>query len=115
MSQAKVDRYKQEKKNREKIAKKKKIKRMLLVFMCSCIVGIGIGYPLGKYLYKRNVKIREEKATISADSYDLWMQNNWNENHLGVTGLDFYNEEQYDDIATDTDADITASPSDVSE
>lgn len=110
MSQAKVDRYKKEKKNRAKIAKRKKIKTALCVFLAACIVGAGIGYPLGKYLYKRSVEIRAAKATIMAEQYDTWAQNYWYNNYAGITGIDA----KLNATASDTDAssDTTASDTD---
>ena len=77
MSQAKVDRYKAEKKNRSKVMKKKKIRNIVLLMLAVLFISMGIGYPLGQYLYKVSYEKRMENATISAMSYDYWFNINW--------------------------------------
>ena len=60
MSQAKVDKHKNEKKNRKKTEKKKNIKKLLWVFAGCLVFGGIIGFFLGKlWLYP---KLREEQG-----------------------------------------------------
>lgn len=97
MSQAKVDRYKKEKKNRAKTIKKKKFKKGLAIVLSAMVVGLAIGFPLGKVLYKYADKQRQEKATIVAESFDAWAASYWKQNYYGILGGN-------EDTATDTDA-----------
>ncbi len=100
MSQAKVDRYKKEKKNRHKQIKKKKIVRSIWVIVIALFIGACIGYPLGKKLYKVNAERRKANETVNAVYYDAWMNNYWNSKYYGTFGfVDDSGEE-----ATDTDA-----------
>lgn len=99
MSQAKVDRYKEEKKNRAKNLKKKKVKKVVSIFIGACLVGAAVGYPLGKHIYKVSEEKRAAKATISADSFDNWSREYWNDEYTGSTGLTLG-----DVVASDSDA-----------
>ncbi len=74
MSQAKVDKYKKEKKSRNKRLKHKRIRNFIISMIFVFFVSMGIGYPLGKYLYKKSYEKRMANATISAASYDYWAQ-----------------------------------------
>ena len=105
MSQAKVDRYKKEKKNREKQIKKKKIVKSVWVIAIALFIGACIGYPLGKKLYKVTAKHRKANETVTAMYYDAWMSNYWNNTYGGKFG---FTEEQTED-ATYTDAEEDAS------
>lgn len=99
MSQAKVDRYKQEKKNRAKNLKKKKAKKVASVVIGACLVGAAIGYPLGRHIYKVSEEKRAAKATIAAENFDNWSKTLWGNEYAGSTGL------ALDSVsATDTDA-----------
>ena len=51
MSQEKVDRYKEEKKNRAKNMKRAKIKKALIIFAVALVIGALIGIPLGRWIY----------------------------------------------------------------
>ncbi|MDE6026174.1 MAG: hypothetical protein K2G45_12075 [Lachnospiraceae bacterium] len=77
MSQAKVDRYKKEKKNRAKNLKKKKIKGLIALFVCALFVGAAIGYPLGKVIYKQYAAERDANATINPDALNYNIQKYW--------------------------------------
>ncbi len=74
MSQAKVDKYKKEKKNRSKTIKRRKIRNFLLVMLLVFVVSMCIGYPLGKFLYKKSYEKRMANATIEASAYNYWAQ-----------------------------------------
>lgn len=100
MSQAKVDRYKKEKKNREKQIKKKRITKSIWVIIIALFIGACIGYPLGKKLYKVNAERRKANETVAVGYYDVWMQNYWNANYAGTLGFTVDSGEE----ATDTDA-----------
>ena len=60
MSQEKVDKYKEEKKNRKKTMKINKVKKLGAVLLASLGVGAIIGIPLGTGLYKYQKKQAEE-------------------------------------------------------
>ena len=81
MSQEKVDKYKEEKKNRKKTIKLQKIKKALIVLVLSLGVGALIGIPLGKYIYKVQKEIAEKNKTIVSTQYNEWFENYWNENY----------------------------------
>lgn len=109
MSQAKVDRYKEEKKNRAKNIKKKKIKTVTTVIICAALVGVAIGFPLGKELYKRNAAKIAANETITAGLFEQWFDEYWVTNGYSErTG--FATTDDIDDLlASDTDADIASS------
>ncbi|MCM1272504.1 MAG: hypothetical protein NC225_04705 [Clostridium sp.] len=98
MSQAKVDRYKQEKKNRAKNIKKKKIKNLIALFVCALLAGAAIGYPLGKVIYKQYAAERDANATINPDTLDYNIQKYWSAMYSGKYSF------IADNIASDTDA-----------
>jgi hypothetical protein len=100
MSQAKVDKYKEEKKNRVKILKKQKAKKAATIFVCAALAGLIIGYPVGKGLYKVSVKNREANATFAASAYDTWFNQKWAGNYSGVIPA-----------ASDTDAEASTETS----
>lgn len=103
MSQSKVDRYKKEKKNREKVQKKKRIVKAVWVVVIAMFIGACIGYPLGKKLYKVNAERRKANETVTAVYYDAWMSNYWNNNYSAKLGFVSDDTEE----ATDTDADVS--------
>ena len=69
MSQAKVDKYKEEKKNRSKIMKRNKIKKVLLVLVAALGLGAIIGIPLGKFIYNKQKEIEAKNRTIATAEY----------------------------------------------
>lgn len=97
MSQAKVDKYKKEKKNRAKNIKKAKIKKIVGIFVGALLVGSAIGYPLGKHMYKVNRANREANTTIKAENVDYWTQQHFSAYYS-------YLFPNYDDIASGSDA-----------
>ena len=101
MSQAKVDKYKEEKKNRAKQIKKKRRKKLVTIFVLAGMLGAIIGYPLGKVLYKKSVEKREASATIVAGSFDYWSQQYWAANYAGIVDFSALDS---DGTATSTDA-----------
>ncbi|MBQ8924594.1 MAG: hypothetical protein IJ053_07340 [Lachnospiraceae bacterium] len=106
MSQAKVDRYKEEKKNREKNLKKKRIKKYIGVIVAALLIGACIGYPLGKKLYKVNAERRAANQTVAVSLYDAYLQNYWNANYSGTLGFAVTEEATSSDADTDDVTDI---------
>ncbi|MCM1084287.1 MAG: hypothetical protein NC393_07275 [Clostridium sp.] len=98
MSQAKVDKYKKEKKNRAKTIKKKKIKAAAGFIVLCLIIGAAIGFPLGKKIYKDYAAERAANATIEADLFHYNLQKYWSENYTELFP------HSHDDTASDTDA-----------
>lgn len=99
MSQAKVDRYKEEKKNRQKNLKKQKAKKTVGIIITAAIIGAIIGVPTGRLIYK-DIKAREAaNATMKADLFDLWLDEYWKLNISDDLGF----------TATSTDADLDVS------
>lgn len=81
MSQAKVDKYKEEKKNREKQIKKKRTQKIAAVMVGALLLGGLIGYPVGKKMYSVSAAKRKASATIKSEAVDLWMQEQWQANY----------------------------------
>lgn len=88
MSQAKVDRYKKEKKNRAKIMKKKRVKKAAGIFVGAALIGVLLGYPLGKQMYKISKERSLANATVDANLYQYWIQQYWGANYSGILGID---------------------------
>lgn len=97
MSQAKVDKYKKEKKNRKKTIKRKKMKAAAGFIVLCVIVGAAIGYPLGQKIYKDYAAERAANATIEAEMFHYNLQKYWSENYWELFP------HSHDD-ASDTDA-----------
>jgi hypothetical protein len=101
MSQEKVDRYKKEKKNRDKTKRRKKIKQTIGIFLAAIALGALIGVPLGRKIYKENKKKEDAKAAeaakyVSSDDLNSWLDSYWVDNYSDLyTGITF---------ATGTDA-----------
>ena len=95
MSQAKVDKHKHEKKNREKIKRRKKIKQAITVFIAAIAIGALIGVPLGRKIYKENKKREDAKAAeaakyISSDDLNSWLDQYWVDNYSDLySGISF--------------------------
>ncbi len=95
MSQAKVDKYKKEKKNREKIKRRKKIKQTACIFLAAIALGALLGVPLGRKIYKDNKKKEDAKAAeaakyVSSDDLNSWLDEYWVENYSDLyTGITF--------------------------
>ncbi|MBP3233000.1 MAG: hypothetical protein J6M65_01055 [Eubacterium sp.] len=77
MSQAKVDKYKKEKKNRSRTMKLNKIKKAVAIFVVALGIGAIVGIPLGKYIYKEQKAAEARNATIKKDEYDAWFDKKW--------------------------------------
>lgn len=123
MSQAKVDKYKEEKKNRAKNVKKARAKKVAKVLVGAAIVGMLIGFPLGRILYNHNYNQRMEKATINATIYDYWFNEYWSLHHADkfiTEGVDSGAMSQdeldqlVDDISSNTDA-IVVTPDNINQ
>ena len=105
MSQAKVDKYKAEKKNRAKIIKKQKAKKLLAACIVAILCGTAVGIPLGRKLYKVSQEKAAANRTIATAEFGQWFDDYWNANYA-----DWYAGTDY---ATDFDATATdASQSD---
>ncbi len=104
MSQAKVDRYKEEKKNRAKIMKRKKIKKAIAVLIAALGIGAIIGIPLGKYVYNKQKEAEKAKATISSLEYMNWFDKYWASEY----GDMFASTKNDLDVATASDADAAS-------
>ncbi len=109
MSQAKVDKYKEEKKNRAKTMKIQKVKKAIAIIVVALGIGALIGIPLGKYIYKFKKEQEAKKATIVSDKYATWFEENWGKNYSDVFGgnidADDLNEliDNYNASASDAD------------
>ena len=84
MSQAKVDRYKEEKKNRKKTMKRKKRRQVAEILVCFAILGAFVGYPIGRHLYQKDYEKRLANKTINAEAYDYWSQQYWSTHYSGT-------------------------------
>jgi hypothetical protein len=89
MSQAKVDKRKQEKKNRASIKKKKKIKKIAGYSIFGIIVGCILGGTIGVKIYKSIPKY------VDSDKFGAYVNEVWAEN-----GYNTY----FTTTATDSDA-----------
>lgn len=109
MSQAKVDKYKEEKKNRAKTMKIQKVKKAIAIIVVALGIGALIGIPLGKYIYKFKKEQEAKKATIVSDKYATWFEENWGKNYSDIFGgnidADDLNEliDNYNASASDAD------------
>lgn len=108
MSQQKVDKYKEEKKNRKKTIKLNRVKKALAVFVISLGVGAIIGIPLGKKLYKYQKEEALKHATIASTDYEGWFDKNWKEKYANFGSnedlqqlLDQFNASNTDASSTD--------------
>ena len=99
MSQAKVDRYKEEKKNRKKIQKKQKAKQVVEILVCAAILG-----ALGRHAYQKNYETRQANKTINASVYDYWAQQYWAANYTGYVFPTASNSDATPEDASATDA-----------
>ena len=106
MSQAKVDKYKEEKKNRAKIIKRQKIAKVVGVLVAALGIGAIIGVPLGKYIYNEKKAEEARKRTVSASNLDTWYEEYWGKNYSDLmtrNGIDDLMDQV--DFATASDAD----------
>lgn len=117
MSQAKVDKYKKDKKNRAKIMKRQRIKKYTAVVIIAMMVGGLLGIPIGKIIYKESVKKANANKTISSLEFDSWFHDYWAENYYDIYAgaelatedssdedLDAYIEDTEDNSESDTDS-----------
>lgn len=111
MSQEKVNKYKEEKKNRKKTLKKQKVRKVLLVFIASLGVGAIIGIPLGRGIYNYQKKQELKHQTVKASEYSSWFDEKWADEYAPVSStddelqklLDSFNNGTWTD-ATETDS-----------
>lgn len=106
MSQAKVDRYKKEKKNRAKIMKRQRMKKYAAVVIIAMMVGGLLGIPLGKKIYNESVKRANANRMISSLEYDTWFRQYWVDNYSDLyAGSSLANDIATEGDATGSDAD----------
>ncbi len=67
MSQKKVDQRKYEKYHRKEIQKKERMKTLAGVIIATAIIGIIIGFPLGRFIYNQIPKY------VSPNTLDSWV------------------------------------------
>ena len=112
MSQAKVDKYKEEKKNRAKTLKKQKVAKVIGVLVAALGVGAIIGIPLGKYIYNTKKEEEARSRTIVSSNFETWFGEYWGKNYSDVmssTNIDDLMNQLQDASATDAeseDADV---------
>ena len=106
MSQAKVDKYKEQKKNRAKTMKLNKIKKALVIFVVALGIGALIGIPLGKYIYKQQKEAAARNATISSLEFEDWFNKKWAGEYsdMFVSASETDAEEDEEDEEDDEDA-----------
>ena len=92
MSQAKVDKHKEEKKNRAKTLRNQRIKKAALVFVGALGLGAIIGIPLGKVVYKEMKEREAENRMIESSDYENWFDSYWDEQY----GDQFVTSDPYD-------------------
>lgn len=92
MSQAKVDKHKEEKKNRAKTLRNQRIKKAALVFVGALGLGAIIGIPIGKFAYKEMKEREAEHRMVDSADYDTWFNDYWNKQY----GDKFVSSDPYD-------------------
>jgi len=109
MSQAKVDKYKEEKKNRQKTMKKEKIRNGAIIVVIFMGIGALIGIPIGKKMYSIKQEKDAANATVEADKFDLFFKEYYVANYADFfdTATDDYSGLDGLIEATDTDSDIS--------
>ncbi len=110
MSQQKVDKYKEEKKNRKKTMRIQKVKQAIGVLVVSLGIGALVGIPLGKYLYKYQKAQEAKHRTIAASDYDTWFEEKWAEDY-GQIGVNEDLQKLLDEFNNASATDATASDS----
>jgi hypothetical protein len=109
MSQAKVDRYKEEKKNRAKTIRRKKTRHVVTIIALAAVVGAAIGVPLGRKIYNVEEAKRAANATITASLYPNWFDEFWVTNGYSER-VGFATDDDSDDLlGTATDSDYATS------
>ncbi len=105
MSQAKVDKYKEEKKNRQKTMQRTRIRNGAIIVVVFLGIGALIGIPIGKKAYQLKQEKDALNATVTADKFDLFFKEYYVANYA-----DFFDQEETPDIgeqaATDTDSEV---------
>ena len=101
MSQAKVDKYKEEKKNRSKTIKMNRVKKAIGICVACLIAGAAIGIPVGKFAYAKHQEEVKKNATVQSADLDSWFDKYYVGNYS-----DFFQGYSVDD-ASETDASET--------
>ncbi len=96
MSQEKVDRYKEAKKNRARDIKRAKVKKVLIAFAVAVVIGAGIGIPLGQWIYNyQKTHVKEEDVFIASREYEDWFNKYWVDNYSDFyTGAELATEDE---------------------
>ena len=77
MSQAKVDKYKNQKKNRKREQRKKEIAKMLWIIAGCIVFGSGIGFLLGKYVIYPNYIENSDSYNQNQSDSEFLEELNW--------------------------------------
>ena len=105
MSQAKVDKYKEEKKNRQKTMKLTRIRNGAIIVVVFMGIGALIGIPIGKKAYNMKQEKDAANATISADKFDLFFKEYYVANYATFFDTETDDHSDLADlISTDTDS-----------
>lgn len=107
MSQAKVDKYKEEKKNRAKTLKRQKAGKVIGILVAALGVGAIIGIPLGKYIYNTKKAEEERSRTVTTANYDTWFDEFWGKHYSGdLAGTNV--KDLIDQVGDSTNTDATS-------
>jgi hypothetical protein len=117
MSQEKVDKHKEEKKNRAKTIRRNKILKGLVIFLCSMGVGALVGIPIGRKIYKEQKKKEAMNKTVLAPQYDEWFDQFWVDEYSDFfVGQDYTNyQDLIDQFNNQTATDASSTDSESSE
>lgn len=77
MSQAKVDKYKSQKKNRKREQRKKEIAKMLWIIAGCVVFGSGLGFLLGKYVIYPNYMESSDSYSQNQSDSEFLEDLNW--------------------------------------
>lgn len=115
MSQAKVDKYKKEKKNRAKMLKRKKIRKVITVFVLALAIGGVLGATIGRRYYDYVTERERANRTVSALYFDDWFNNYYNANYSTLVSFDTSSDSEgasvSDASASDAESDTDVSDS----
>lgn len=77
MSQAKVDKYKSQKKNRKREQRKKEIAKMLWIIAGCVVFGSGLGFLLGKYVIYPKYQANSDSYNQNQSDSEFLEELNW--------------------------------------
>jgi len=107
MSQAKVDKYKEEKKNRSKTIKMNRVKKAIGICIACLVAGAAIGVPVGKFAYAKHLDEIKKNATVKTTDLDSWFDKyfvgNYSDFFQGFSVDEASNTDASNTDATETD------------